>query len=303
MNNNTILKKLKKFVLRKLRIGPIEEKLRIQANQIRELQIALIGATSDQYKAESLYIQKNGVTVFPYQLVKDMPPIEGGFDKALKLPYVIHKGKRLYFPRSYSVDQCDKMYESYISEECLLGGTFREKQPHQYLTDVFAVEEGDVLVDVGCAEALLSLDSIEKVSRVYLFEGEAKWIPALNATFKDYMHKVMIINKYVSDQDTDTTITLETALRNEQRQRLFIKMDIEGSEVNVLNGSRDYLANTSNIKMACCTYHKQHDDKEIPQILSELGFDYEFSDGYMLFLQDDNLQYPYFRHGLVRARK
>ena len=97
MNNNTILQKLKKFVFRKLRIGPIEEKLRIQANQIRELQIALIGATSDQYKAESLYIQKNGVTVFPYQLVKDMPPIEGGFDKALKLPYVIHKGKGFIF--------------------------------------------------------------------------------------------------------------------------------------------------------------------------------------------------------------
>lgn len=303
MNNNTVLQKLKKFVLGKLHIVPFEERLQIQANQIRELQIALIGATSNQYKAESLYIQKNGLTVFPYRRIREMPPVEGGFDEALKLPYVIHKGKRLYFPRSYSVDKCVKVYESYISEECLLGGTFREKQPHQYLTDVFAVEEGDVLVDVGCAEALLSLDSIEKVSRVYLFEGEAKWIPALNATFKDYMYKVVIINKYVSDQDTDTTITLKTALRNEQGKRLFIKMDIEGVEVNVLNGSRDYLGNTSNIKIACCTYHKQHDDEEIPQILSELGFDYEFSDGYMLFLQDVNLQYPYFRHGLVRARK
>ena len=310
MNNNTILQKMKRYVLKKLHIVSIEEDIKIQANQIRELkdqirelQIALVGATLDQFKEESLYVQKNGLTVFPYQQVKEMPPVEGGIDEALQLPYVIHKGKRLYFPHSYSIDTCLRMYESYISEECLLGGKYREKQPHQYLTDTFMVEEGDVLVDVGCAEALLSLDNIEKVSKVYLFEFDPMWIPALNATFKDYMHKVVIINKYVSDKDTDTTITLKTALRNEHGKKLFIKMDIEGAEVEVLNGSRDYLSNTSNIKIACCTYHRQHDAEEIPRILSELGYRYEFSDGYMLFLLDANLQYPYFRNGLVRARR
>lgn len=310
MNNNTILHKLKKYVLKRLYIVSIEERLENQTIQIRELQdqiqelkIALIGATLDQFKEESLYIQKNGLTVFPYQRIKEMPSVEAGFDEALQLPYVIHKGKRLYFPHSYSIDTCLRKYESYISEECLLGGKFRKKQPHQYITETFTVEEGDVLVDVGCAEALLSLECIEKVSKVYLFEFDSMWMPALNATFKDYMHKVVIINKYVSDKDTDTTITLKTALKNEQGKQLFIKMDIEGAEVDVLNGSRDYLSNTSNIKIACCTYHKQHDEEVIPQMLSELGYSYEFSDGYMLFLYDANMQYPYFRHGLVRARK
>ena len=324
MNNNSVLHKLKRYVLKKLHIVSIEEKLKIRANQtrelqsqtrelqsqirelqsqIRELQIALVRETSNQYKEESLYIQKNGLTVFPYQLVKEMPSVEAGIDEALQLPYVMHKGKRLYFPHSYSIDLCLRMYDSYISKECLLGGKFREKQPHQYLTETFTIEEGDVLVDVGCAEALLSLDNIEKVSKVYLFEYDPMWIPALNATFKDYMDKVVIINKYVSDKDTDTTITLKTALRNEYGKQLFIKMDIEGAEVDVLNGSRDFLSNTSNIKIACCTYHKQHDEEIIPKILSELGYNYEFSDGYMLFFLDANMQYPYFRHGLVRARK
>lgn len=302
MNNETILKKLKKFISRKLYIESLKEKLEIQANQILELQMALVGATLDKFKAEALYIQKNGLTFFPYRRVKEMPSIEGGIDESLQLPYVIHKGKRLFFPHSYNIDKCLKMYESYISEECLLGGKFREKQPHQYLTKTFTIEEGDVLVDVGCAEALLSLDNIEKVSKVYLFESDPLWIPALNATFKDYMNKVVIINKYVSDQDTDTSITLKTALRNEHGKQLFIKMDIEGAEVDVLNGSRNFLSNTSNIKIVCSTYHKQHDEEEIPQILSELGYDYEFSDGYMLFYDDVNIQYPYFRHGLVRAR-
>ena len=317
MNNDTILHDLKKYVLKKLHIVSIEKRLKIQVNQVRELQnqirelqnqilelqMALVGATLDQFREESLYIQKNGLAVFPYQRVRKMPSVEAGIDETLQLPYVIHKGKNLYFPHSYSIDKCLRMYESYISEECLLGGKFREKQPHQYLTETFTIEEGDVLVDVGCAEALLSLDNIEKVSKVYLFEFEPMWIPALNATFKDYMHKVVIINKYVSDKDTDTTITLKTALKNEHGKQLFIKMDIEGAEVEVLNGSRDYLSKTSNIKIACCTYHKQHDEEKIPQILSELGYHYEFSDGYMLFYLDANLQFPFFRHGLVRARK
>lgn len=283
-NNNTFLQKLKKYFFRKFLMP-------------------LVGATLNHFKSEALYIHKNGLTIFPYKLVKEMPSIKSGFDEALQLPYVIHKGERLYFPHSYSIDICLKMYESYISEECLLGGKFREKQPHQYLTETFTVEEGDVLVDVGCAEALLSLDNIEKVSKVYLFEFDPMWMPALNATFKDYMHKVVIINKYVSDKDTDTTITLKTALRNEHGKQLFIKMDIEGAEVDVLNGSRDYLSNTSNIKIACCTYHRQHDEEVIPQIFSEMGYNYEFSDGYILFFLDANMQYPYFRHGLVRARK
>lgn len=303
MKNEPIQYKIKLPFLKHLHIISIEEKLRTQAKQILELQIALLGVTSEQYKAESLYVQKNGITVFPYQQIKEMPPVEAGIDEVLRLPYVVHKGKRLYFPHENSINQCITAYNSYISEECLLGGTFREKQPHQYLTENFTVEEGDVLVDVGCAEALLSLDSIEKASKVYLFESEPKWIPALNATFRDYMHKVVIINKYVSDKDSDTTITLKTALRNEHGKQLFIKMDIEGAEIDVLNGSRDFLSARSNTKIACCTYHRQHDAEDISRILSELGYKYEFSDGYMLFYLDDNMQYPYFRHGLVRARK
>lgn len=85
MNNNAILHKLKNYILKKMHIVSIEERVKIQANQTRELQsqigelqIALVRETSNQYKEESLYIQKNGLTVFPYQLVKEMPSVEAG---------------------------------------------------------------------------------------------------------------------------------------------------------------------------------------------------------------------------------
>ena len=300
---NSFNSRIKKYILRRLRILPIEEKVNVHSRQILELQIAMVGAISEEYRSESDYIQKNGITVFPYKVITDVPDFESGFDDSLKLPYVCHKGKRLYFPQTYSIEKCIQMYRSYIGEECLLGGEYREKQPHQYLTGTFNIKAGDVLVDVGCAEALLSLDCIEKVSKVYLFESEPMWIPALNATFKDYLHKVVIINKYVSNKDSETTITLKSALREEHGKQLFIQMDIEGAEVEVLEGSREYLTERQNIKLACCTYHRQHDAEDVPRLLSEMGYKYEFSEGYMLFYADVNMQYPYFRKGLVRAWK
>jgi len=303
---STIFSRLKMSILKRLHVYYIEERQKEHSEQIIDLRIALIGATvgatSDQYKSESDYIQKNGFTYFPYKALQEVPPFESGYDNRLELPYVVHKGKRLYFPQSYPVETCVNMYKSYIGEECLLGGRYREKQPHQYVTDTFTIDEGDVLVDVGCAEGLLSLDNIEKVSKVYLFEADPIWISALNATFCDYQDKVVIINKYVSDSDTENTITLRTALQQEDAKPLFIKMDIEGAEVDVLNGSKEFLANRKDVKMACCTYHHQHDGEDIPRILEDMGYAYEFSEGYMLFDLYDKLQYPFFRHGLVRAR-
>ena len=301
--NNSFFSRLKKYVLKRLQILHIEEELRNQLWQIRELQAAMAGTISESYKMESDYIRINGLSFFPYKVIKNVPYFDSGYDEDLKLPYVCHKRKKLYFPHSYSLNECTEMYKSYIGEECLLGGQYRENQPHQYITESFSVEEGDVLVDVGCAEALLSLDNIEIVSKVYLFEANQEWMPALKATFKEYMDKVVIINKFVSDKDSDHAITLKTALKNERAKSLFIKMDIEGAEVEVLNGSRDYLTKRNKVKIACCTYHKQNDAENVTRILSEMGYSYEFSDGYMFVYDDANIKYPYFRKGLVRARK
>ena len=46
---------------------------------------------------------------------------------------------------------------------------------------------------------------------------------------------------------------------DESGKRMFVKMDIEGAEVSVLKGSLDFLKECSNLKIACCTYHREHD--------------------------------------------
>ena len=257
-----------------------------------------------KYGEEIKYIKENGICYIPYYSKNQMEPFEKGIDPVLNLPYVIHKGKRLYFPQSYSLDYCAAMYEGYISKECLLGNDYIEKAPHQYLTESFRVDPNTVLVDVGSAEALLSLDSIEVVDKVFLIEADSIWIPALKATFSDYKEKVEIINKYVSGKDSESTITLKSILKNENKNKnIFIKMDIEGAEIEAIEGSKDFLSHMSNIKIASCTYHNQGDAEALESLYKEMGYKYEYSDGYMLFPVDKNQSPPFFRHGVIRGWK
>ena len=249
------------------------------------------------------FIQTNGITDFPYKKLNDAPNFECGIDDKIHLPYVVHKEKRLFFPQSYTLDFCKMLYKRYIDTECILGGHYREKCPHQYQTESFCIKEGDILVDVGCAEALLSLDVIDKVSKVYLLEADKEWIQALNETFKDYSDKVIIINKFASGADSESTITLKSLLCDDIDKSLFIKMDIEGAEVEVLNGSKEFLKSVKDLKLACCTYHKQDDAEKIEKIYKELNLNFEYSDGYMIFIFDECQKPPYFRHGVIRGWK
>lgn len=120
-------------------------------------------------------------------------------------------------------------------------------------------------MDIGAAEGLLSLDCVETACKVYIVEADPVWIPALTATFEPWKDKCIIVNKFVSDHNDNTNIRLDTLLCNESNHQLFIKMDIEGGETNVLNASKEWLTSLKNMKLACCTYH-HHNDAKIMKI-------------------------------------
>ena len=71
----------------------------------------------------------------------------------------------MYFPETYPVNWAEDLYKNYIETENILGGNYKEKSPHQYQTDEFYIKEGDILLDIGSAEALVALDVIEKVKK------------------------------------------------------------------------------------------------------------------------------------------
>lgn len=272
--------------------------------EILDLRMALVKQAYPELRQEADYILQNGWVMYPYRALSAPSEVKSGYDREMRLPFVMHRDKKLFFPKSYSEAKCRQSYYSLTQSDCILGGKYMEKQPHQYQSETFKIEKGDVLADVGCAEALLTLDKIDDVERAYLFEGDSKWMPALQATFRDYMDKVVIINKFVANKDSNSTITLKTALKDVSDKKVFIKMDIEGAEVEVLKDSKGFLSSSQNIRLACCTYHHQADADLMVALYDEMGYQHEFSEGYMYFkAYDSRFLFPYFRHCVLRGWK
>lgn len=83
---------------------------------------------------------------------------------------------------------------------------------------------------------MTSLEIVDKAKHVYLFEAEESWIGDLEKTFAPWKEKVTIVRKYVSDIDDDNNVRLDSFFNKSILKPTFIKIDVEGAEMNVLNG-------------------------------------------------------------------
>jgi hypothetical protein len=241
------------------------------------------------------YLKHHPLSMLPYLYTKKYKPKDVVVyrDENLQMHYVLHDNKRLYFKKAWDKEQIKSSYNALLIEQDI-------ESPHRYETADFHVSEGDVVVDAGVAEGNFALSVIEKVKKIYLFEVDESWIAALEATFAPWREKVVIINKYISDNDNDNCITLDTILGNEKID--FIKADIEGAEPQLLAGAKAIFLRQTPMKVVLCTYHKHGDASMLNQMLTEKGFRTEFSKGYMIFLLD-KLVPPYLRRCLIRAMK
>ena len=284
----------------------LKETLIGQRQDLAYQSILLRSQMSEEYRIKyereiNRLLELGRFTTYPSQEPMSID-VESARDKALKLPYVMHRGKRLYFPRNYSIEQAKEAYTGYICGDRLLGKG-DDIAPHQYQSEKYCVGEGDVVVDVGCAEALFSLDVIDQVSKVYLIERDSIWKAPLKATFAPYKDKVVFVQKLASDKDGRSTVALSSLLRDETSSPLFIKMDIEGYEPKVVRSLLPLLKERDDITLSCCTYHNNEDAETLEQLFHEAGYQFEYSKGYMLFARYDQPVFPYFRHGVIRANK
>jgi len=270
---------------------------------LKNLALGLPDRYAGAYKPELEYLMSlpcKDVTMFPYPVVRDslLKQLEKGY--ANRLPYIVHRGSRFYFPGDTSLTGLESSYRYFVEEEGILGNGIRSKSPHSYVGPGFEVEAGDVVVDIGCSDGLFALDNIHLASKVFLFESWSRWFPALKATFAPYGDKVSLINKMVTNKTAGNQIKLVDAILNDKTKTYFIKMDIEGGERAVLEASSDFLR-ANKVKLSCCVYHRQDDDVFISTFLRKLGFNVTYSEGYMLPLIN-GIHFPYFRHGVVYAR-
>jgi Methyltransferase FkbM domain len=233
------------------------------------------------------------VIPYPFILQYDYHKLAVHRDEEAGMFYVFLDGKKLYYHKGFTNIQDVQKSFTFISIEQ------HPDSPHRYLDDFFAVNENDVVADIGAAEGNFSLMVVDKVKKLIIVETEPIWIEALQKTFEPWKDKVKIVNKFVGETNNEHTITLDKL--EDEHPLTVIKMDIEGAETGVLRNAESYIRE-KDIKMAVTVYHKQTDADEIKALVEKNGYETVFSKGYMLFIHD-TLRPPYFRHGLIKAGK
>lgn len=250
-------------------------------------------SNSPEIKAALKYYESNELNVFgSYNPDTEKYYIQREEDGS---PYVVFEGKKMYFPTNYRFIKDEK--GNYVTDILY---EQKEDSPHLYVRGESDIKEGSVIVDAGTCEGNFALRYIERVKKVYLFEPSEVWMQALRKTFRPYKDKVVFCDKFLGRYHSDTTVTLDEIVE----ERIdFLKMDIEGAEIDALLGAKETLKK-SDCKCAICAYHRQNDEENIRFILSGLGYDTDVSTGCMFFEYDKGIVETLdFRHGIVYAQK
>lgn len=245
------------------------------------------------------FLKKNRISVFPYSYTKKyrISDVQIEKDENNGLLYAVLNGRRLYLRRGYQSKYRAARYVKNILLEQ------DPESPHCYLNADFMPEENSVVIDIGGAEGAFSLPHIDKMKHVFIFDCDASWVEALNATYKDYKDKVTIIKKFVSAHTDDNHICLDDLVKQYhlENEKIFIKIDAEGDEINILKGAKELLREVENVKLAVCVYHRQEHERKIREHFK--GWRITNSEGYMIYYYDFDCKDPYLRRGVLRIEK
>ncbi|MDR2097289.1 MAG: hypothetical protein LBP37_02075 [Spirochaetaceae bacterium] len=176
---------------------------RIRQDIVRHLEAELKENPDNEKETVLKILRKNPVYMIPYGY-DHVPPFHKitVYDDGYGGKYVLHNGKKLFFPAVWNAPQIQTSYAALTREQ-------RVNSPHRYETDDFCVHDGDIIADCGAAEGIWALSAVEKAKKAYIFECDSIWLEALQKTFAPWKNKVEIVNKFVSDTVSADSVTLD----------------------------------------------------------------------------------------------
>jgi hypothetical protein len=236
------------------------------------------------------FFGRHRISSYPaeYSLEYRQADIQVCDDEQWGLPFVVHHGRKLYFRKSSDHERIKSDYRDLLIEQ-------DPRSAHRYVRSYDELAD-TTLLDVGAAEGIFSLDAIDFVDHVYLFECNEDWMLPLQATFAPWKHKVTTVPKFVGGASSDSHVAIDDFLRDKPHRKLFIKIDIEGAEMDALHGAMNTLTTSDALRLAICTYHRVGDPERMADLMTSLGFDFEFTDGLMYWDRK-------FSKGVIRGGK
>ena len=227
------------------------------------------------------FLSKTLVSQISYPFIKEYHYriVNVLWDKTKSLYYVYHNKKKLYFRKGLSKTGIRNLYNELCLEQDV-------RSPHSYFAFSIRYRPTDIAVDIGAAEGIWALDIVENVREIYLFECEADWIEALQATFEPWKDKVNIVNKYVSDFTDKKNTTLDDYFYSKNLFPDIIKADIEGAEVVCMKGASKLLTHPIR-HILLCTYHNYSDFTILSEIMENNHFEVQPSEGHMISIYSE----------------
>lgn len=223
---------------------------------------------------------------------------------AFKIMHTIIDAKRInYFNNVFNFGEFNKILNEFAQDEEFinkygvnfdntrrygLACTTKLKQ-YQY-HDIVAVEQGDIFFDIGACFGEASIWALDQgASQVYSFDAATTNLEILENSKQEGM---IIVDKAVGSENTRINFHQHTKFPGSRKisanqgvsveqVRLddfcntnkikpdFIKMDIEGSELDALQGCEEIIRNAKPT-LAICLYHKPTDMWEIPLFIHTL---------------------------------
>jgi hypothetical protein len=251
---------------------------------------------SPEHKELINYVETVGVEMIPYPFAsayREMPV-------TIRSEHSFHvatvNGDDIYFPSSMS--------RQYVLDSVRVGLMEQDaNSPHRYLPINGLEIGGDAAVICGASDCIYALKIIDRFQKLYLFEANEEWIEPIKKTLRNYLHKIEIVPKYISNLDDGNFITLDTFFKSGMHRIDFIQADIEGFELKMLQGAKDVLHRSQSMKLAICCYHTPYQEEELTRFLTGEGFRVRPADGYLLLWVDYPLKPPYLRRGVLYAYK
>lgn len=185
--------------------------------------------------------------------------------------------------------------------------------------DVFKPNENEIFIDGGAYDLMSSVYFAEwadgNYENIYAFEATEKYAEVSRRRMEQYKLKGEVIEKglwnttstiyfldtqgqgsRVVEHENDANIKIDVTSIDEYlegKKVTFIKMDIEGSELQALIGAEQTIKKYKP-RLAISVYHKPEDIIEIPRYIKELVPEYKFYiRTYGFGIQDDTVLYAY----------
>lgn len=175
----------------------------------------------------------------------------------------------------------------------------QEKGSEYFIDEFFQKEDMEIFVDGGGYDGDTIEEFIEwtknQYEKIYTFEPQKDKAEIIRNKLWRYEGKVELFEKGLYDSITELsfcdgnevlsgkigddganskihTIDIDSAINGKVT---FIKMDIEGAELNALKGAEQTIIRNKP-KLAICIYHKPEDMWQIPQYIDSLVPEYKF---------------------------